>query len=107
MASPDRRTVEVAYALPVQQWVVEVPYEDGLTAQQAVERSGLLQERQELASRKLDLGVFGRTVHAGQTLRPGDRVEIYRPLKADPREARRRLAAAGGTMGRPSTSRSR
>lgn len=107
MAAPDRRTVEVAYALPVQQWVVEVPYEDGLTARQAVERSGLLQERQELSSRDLDLGVFGRPVHAGQPLRPGDRVEIYRPLKADPRETRRRLAAAGGTMGRPPAGRPR
>jgi hypothetical protein len=92
--------LEVVYALPGVQRVVELQFAEGMTAIQAIEAAGLLQEFPELASRTLTLGIFGRVVPSTQLLRPGDRVEIYRPLRADPREARRRLAAAGRTMGR-------
>lgn len=64
-----------------------------MSAEQAVRASGLLEEFPELAGQALALGVFGRTVDGRHVLRAGDRVEIYRPLKIDPREARRRAAA--------------
>ena len=101
MASPDPATVEVAYALRDLQRVVKVEFHEGMTALQAVERSSLIRTCPELVGRTLDLGIHGRVVQASQPLRPGDRVEIYRPLTADPRQARRRLAAAGRTMGKP------
>jgi len=101
MAAPERRTVEVVYAPPGSQRVVEVEFAEGLTALQAVERAGLLRDCPELSGRRLDLGIFGRVVPEAHLLLAGDRVEVYRPLKADPRETRRRLAAAGRTMGRP------
>lgn len=100
MAPPEVPRAEVVYALPERQRIVPVVLEDGMTALQAVAASGLLQEFPELAGRALVLGIFGQRVDGSRRLAPGDRVEIYRPLKADPRETRRRLAAQGRTMGR-------
>lgn len=88
-------TVEVVYARPGLQRVVRVPYAAGLTAGQAVEAAGLMQEVPELAASEPALGVFGQVVPPGHPLRPDDRVEIYRPLRIDPREARRRRVAEG------------
>jgi uncharacterized protein len=99
MSAPDSPSVEVAYARPDRQTVVRVKLTRGLTALGAVEASGLLRSHEELRGRPLDLGIFGRPVPPAELLRDGDRVEIYRPLQADPREARRRLAAQGRTMG--------
>jgi hypothetical protein len=107
MAAAERQLVEVVYALPDRQRVVTVDYSDGLTAGRAVELSGLAGEFPELAAGAPDLGIYGRVVQPSHILRPGDRVEIYRRLRADPRETRRRLAAAGNTMGRPAGSRDR
>jgi putative ubiquitin-RnfH superfamily antitoxin RatB of RatAB toxin-antitoxin module len=61
-----------------------------MTAFEAVTASGLLEEFPDLAGRDLPLGIYGRRVESAQVLRDGDRVEIYRPLRVDPREARRR-----------------
>ena len=89
------RSVEVVYALPERQHLVELDLPpDGLTARQAVERSGLLQALPELATQTLVLGVFGEVCEDSRPLRDGDRVEIYRPLKHDPRTMRRERAAA-------------
>jgi putative ubiquitin-RnfH superfamily antitoxin RatB of RatAB toxin-antitoxin module len=100
MAPPEAREVLVAHALPDRQRVVTVPLRDGMTAMEAVVESGLLEEFPQLRDRPLALGIFGQPVAGQRPLAPGDRVEIYRPLKADPRETRRRLAAQGRTMGR-------
>lgn len=100
MADPERATVEVAYALAERQRVVVVEYTHGMTAIDAIESAGLLRDCPELAGRPLDIGVFGRVVGPEQLISHGDRVEIYRRLKADPRETRRRLAASGRSMGR-------
>jgi putative ubiquitin-RnfH superfamily antitoxin RatB of RatAB toxin-antitoxin module len=99
MATPEIATVEVVYALRERQQVSRVRHAHGMTAIQAVEASGLLKVFPELAGSRLDLGVYGRVVQETQVLCPGDRVEIYRRLTADPREARRRLAAREGTRG--------
>jgi len=92
---PDRdATVEVAYALPDRQRVVQLPLRDGMTALEAVQAAGLEREFPEIAARDLVLGIFGRRVEANEVLRNGDRVEIYRPLRFDPRDARRKAAQA-------------
>ena len=93
--------VEVVYALPQRQEVVTVTLPEGATVRQAVEASGLLQKFPDI---ELDgankLGVFAKLSKADTVLRDRDRVEIYRPLKVDPKEARRlrykRAKQAGG-----------
>ena len=93
MSEPDA-SVEVAYALPDRQRVVRVPLREGMTALDAVRAASLEREFPELGQPGLTLGIYGRRVEATQPLRDGDRVEIYRPLKFDPREARRQAARA-------------
>lgn len=92
-------TVEVVYALPDAQSIVHVAYRRGMTALDAVEQSGLV-ERFGLDLRGVVVGVFGVRVAADYALAPGDRVEVCRPLQADPRDMRRDLAARGRVMGR-------
>lgn len=93
---PEPPRVEVVYALPARQWAAVVPLTDRMTAIEAVRASGILEAVPELDPGRLTLGIFGRRVDASHRLRADDRVEIYRPLLHDPREARRQAAAAGG-----------
>lgn len=102
LSMPDtkRINVEVVYALPEHQRLVPLELAAGSSARQAVEQSGLLAEFPEIELANAHLGIFGKLIAAETLLQDGDRVEIYRPLKADPKEVRRQLAAAGKTMGR-------
>jgi len=87
-------SVEVALALPERQWLLNLRLEEGATAEQAVLASGLL-ERFPLEQRGVyQVGIVGRLVArpAERQLVEGDRVEIYRPLLADPKESRKRRA---------------
>lgn len=86
-------TVEVVYATPDEQRIVTVAHSADLTAAAAAEASGLLDTSPEIRSRPLVLGVYGERVDADHVLRPGDRVEICRPLHRDPRELRRERLA--------------
>jgi len=79
--------VEVVHALPGAQTCVRVSLPAGATVGDALEKSGLL----ELARGKV--GIFGRLVRLDSPVADGDRIEIYRPLAVDPKEARRRRAA--------------
>ena len=81
--------VEVIYALRDRQVLLALEVEEGTTARQAVERSGILQRYPEIDLARAGLGVFGRMVSPDTLLRGGDRVEIYRSLIANPKEARR------------------
>ena len=99
MAVPEIAAVEVAYALRARQRVIQVRFTQGMTAIQAVEASGMLKDFPDLSAGSLDLGVYGRVVQQTHVLQPGDRVEIYRRLTADPRAARPRLAAEGKAQG--------
>lgn len=99
MADLDLITVEVAYALPDRQTILEVLVEPGTTAFQAVERSGIVREYPELDIEKAKMGIFGQALGTKglkppreHELQAGDRVEIYRPLQSDPKEVRRRRA---------------
>jgi len=84
--------VEIVYALRDRQVLLALEVEGGTTARQAVERSGILQRFPEIDLARAGLGIFGRVVSPDTPLRDGDRVEIYRPLIADPKNARRERA---------------
>lgn len=86
--------VEVAYALPERQALIQISVPVGTTALEAARRSGLEAQFPGLTlSEESRLGIFGQLVPPGQELHAGDRVEIYRPLLADPKEVRRARAA--------------
>jgi len=85
--------VEVAYALPERQLIVALEVTPGTTALEAAQQSGIEQEFPGLVvDAGTSLGIFGQAVPPQQALNPGDRVEIYRPLKADPKAARKARA---------------
>jgi len=84
--------VEIIYALRDRQVLLAFEVEGGTTAQQAVERSGILQRFPEIDLARASMGIFGRVVSPDTPLRDGDRVEIYRPLIAEPKQGRRERA---------------
>ncbi|HET7587455.1 MAG TPA: RnfH family protein [Gammaproteobacteria bacterium] len=91
--------IEVAYALPERQWLAVVEVADGATVMDAARSALAAGDLPALDPGDCVLGVWGRKVAPERVLSDGERVEIYRPLKADPKEVRRALAAAGKTMG--------
>ncbi len=93
MAAAATMRVEVAYARPDRQWLLALEVDAGATAQAALLASGLLAECSELQIGEPVLGVWSRKVTADTVLEPGDRLEVYRPLVADPKTARRNRAA--------------
>jgi putative ubiquitin-RnfH superfamily antitoxin RatB of RatAB toxin-antitoxin module len=95
MADVETFQVEVAYARPEVQAIVPVQIGWGVTAQEAIRGSGILERFAEIDLSSLQIGVFGRIVPLTYPLSPGDRVEIYRPLFADPKEARKKRARQG------------
>lgn len=84
--------VEVAYALPHRQALVEVELPLGATALEAAQLSGVADSFDGLDLDNAKLGIFGQVIAPTQVLRGGDRVEIYRPLTADPKEVRKARA---------------
>lgn len=100
MAGASEIRVEVAYALPQRQDILALALPAGSTVRQAIEASGIRELYPEIDLSIQKVGIFGRLAKLEEVLRHGDRVEIYRPLKADPKEVRRRLAAEGKTMGK-------
>ena len=84
--------VEVAYARPDQQIIIPVELPAGATLEQAIIQSRMLEQFPELDLKTAKVGVFGKLGKLSATLRNGDRVEIYRPLIADPKELRRQRA---------------
>ncbi|AUH02063.1 RnfH family protein [Prodigiosinella confusarubida] len=84
--------VEVVYALPDRQYLRSLTLEDGSTVEQAVVASGLLELRPDIDLSINKVGIYSRPVRLTDVLSEGDRVEIYRPLIADPKELRRQRA---------------
>lgn len=83
--------VSVALALPQEQWIHDLELPEGATAWEAVLQSGLLPDA-SAGEPNVRVGIYGRIASGSAILKEGDRVEIYRTLKADPKEARRRKA---------------
>jgi putative ubiquitin-RnfH superfamily antitoxin RatB of RatAB toxin-antitoxin module len=90
--------VEVAYALPDEQLIVPVKVKAGITAEQAIQSSGILSKYPEIDLAINKIGIFGKLSKLDMPLRHLDRVEIYRPLIADPKEVRKQRAADGRVM---------
>lgn len=84
--------VEVVYALPHDQRVVSLVVHKDLTVEAIIEQSGLLSLFPEIDLKKNKVGVYSRNVKLDATVRDHDRIEIYRPLVADPKEIRRKRA---------------
>jgi len=89
---PDEIRVEVAYALPEKQYLQRVTLSEGATVEEAINASGLLELRSDIDLAKNKVGIFSRPVKLADAVQDGDRVEIYRPLIADPKELRRKRA---------------
>ena len=90
--------VEVAYAKEAEQALLAVEGNKGLTVQEAIERSGIMRRFPEIDLGVNKVGIFGKLTKLTQGLENGDRVEIYRPLIADPKEQRKKRAAEGKVM---------
>ncbi len=87
--------IEVAYATPEKQKIIECKIEQGTSSREAVKLSKIDQFFPEIDIENCDLGVFGKTITTDYELVDGDRIEIYRPLIADPKEVRRKRAEQG------------
>ncbi|MFM1955601.1 MAG: hypothetical protein RIR20_421 [Pseudomonadota bacterium] len=92
------KIVEIAYALPAQQVIIPVKLIEGMTAETAIKQSGILDKFPEIDLNVNKIGLFGKLNKLDVELRHLDRVEIYRPLIADPKEVRRQRAEAGKVM---------
>lgn len=90
--------IQVVYALTDKQELISLQMPAGSTVQQAVEASGLLTKYPEIDLARNKLGVFAKLAKADTPLRDRDRVEIYRPLIADPKAVRKQRAAEGKVM---------
>ncbi len=86
--------VEVVFARPEIQQIIPVQVPRGATIRATIERSRILERYAEIDLAVNRVGIFGSLRDLGDTVQDGDRVEIYRPLQVDPKEARRRKAAA-------------
>jgi len=85
--------VEVAYALAEKQSLISIEVEKGTTLKEAVEASGILDTFEEIDLSKDRVGIFSKFATLETVLREKDRVEIYRPLIADPKQVRKERAA--------------
>ncbi len=92
--------VEVVFATPETQSLIECNVESGTSVADALERSGIYALFADVELRDLPVGIWGRPVARDRLVQHGDRIEIYRLLEIDPREARRQLAEVGRTMGK-------
>jgi len=90
--------VEVTYALEKKQTLLELEVDEGTTLKQAIEQSGIIDTYPQIDLTKDKTGVFGKVAKLDTILREKDRVEIYRPLIADPKQVRKERAAQGKVM---------
>lgn len=96
--SEEKIYVELVYALPAEQILLKSEVPKGTTIAEAVKLSGILDKFPEIDLEKGKFGIFGKLSKIDTVLREKDRVEIYRPLIADPKEVRRKRAEEGKVM---------
>ena len=100
MVEQVKHSVAVCYALPDVSFLVQLDVDAGTTIAQAIAASGVLARFPEIDLARNKLGLFGKLKPADTVLRDGDRIEIYRPLQADPMESRRRRARHKAAAGK-------
>jgi putative ubiquitin-RnfH superfamily antitoxin RatB of RatAB toxin-antitoxin module len=88
--------MDVVYATPTRQEIIEVSACPGATVEQVIRASGMLAKFPEIDLTRQRVGIFGEIARLQDAVHDGDRVEIYRTLVADPKEARRKRATRGG-----------
>jgi len=98
MGHAEKIPVEVAYALSHKQVILGLAVEPDATLEQVIRASGILEQFPDIDLAQNKVGVFGKLGKLTDTLHPGDRVEIYRPLIADPKLVRKQRAAQGKVM---------
>jgi putative ubiquitin-RnfH superfamily antitoxin RatB of RatAB toxin-antitoxin module len=91
-------SIEVAYALPDEQVIVDVDIDPTDSVEAALRKSGILEQFSEIDLTQNRVGIFGKITKLDATLKERDRIEIYRPLLADPKEVRKQRAAEGKRM---------
>ncbi len=94
----ERLSIEVIYPLPSRQEVLRVHVPPGASVRDAIEASGVLEKYPEIDLAKNKVGIFAKLVKLDGPLRDQDRIEIYRPLIADPKAVRKQRAAEGKVM---------
>ena len=94
----DSYVVEVVYGTPEEQVLLTVQVTGDITVEEAIKRSKILARFPEIDLASVKLGVFGKLTKKDAMLQPGDRIEIYRPLIADPKVARQKRAAEGKVL---------
>lgn len=92
--------IEVVYGVPNEQVILTISVEEGTTIEQAIELSGVLSTYKDIDLKKNKVGIWNRTAKLTDTLNDLDRIEIYRPLIADPKEVRKRRAEKAKEEGR-------
>ncbi len=100
MENLDTFQVEVAYAKPKNQVIIPLTVTNDTTVQQTIEYSKILERFTEIDLQQNKVGIFGKLCKLDTVVRAGDRVEIYRPLIADPKIVRQQRAAEGKRMKR-------
>ena len=90
--------IEVAYALRHKQTLLNIEVDDNASVEDAIQQSNILKKYPEINLKKNKVGIFGKITSLDVKLREKDRVEIYRPLIADPKEVRKQRAAEGKFM---------
>ncbi|MEX4603611.1 RnfH family protein [Haemophilus influenzae] len=85
--------IEIAYALPERYYLKSFQVDEGISVQTAIMQSGILNQFPEIDLSTNKIGIFSRPTKLTDVLKEGDRIEIYRPLLADPKEIRRKRAA--------------
>ena len=94
----DMIDIELVYALPDKQTLLKQQVAVGTTALDAIKASGILDKYPEIDIATSKMGIFGKLIKPDTVLREKDRIEIYRPLIADPKEVRRKRAEEGKVM---------
>lgn len=92
--------IEVAYAQPEKQSLLSVVIDDGLTVEQAITESDIINLHPEIDLSVNKVGIWNRTCKLQDLVKDGDRIEVYRPLIADPKEVRKRRAEKAKLEGR-------
>ena len=90
--------IEVAYALRHKQTLLDIEVDDNASVEDAIQKSNILKKYPEINLKKNKVGIFGKITSLDVKLREKDRVEMYRPLIADPKEVRKQRAAEGKMM---------
>lgn len=94
----DSMIIEVVYALPHEQTLLTFEVATGSTIKETILQSGILEKYPQIDINSVKVGIFGKLKKMSEVVREKDRIEIYRPLIADPKEVRKRRAAAGKKM---------